>query len=152
MQLCLFNKAVSYALSKVGKPRTTLKDKQLMAIQHVYVEKTCLHGYWQTQLQGKYVHTYEFLPFVFVPCIHFGKAEAAYRHHILASYSSARCSYMLESHILLNISLCYLLSMSSAYVSQWIIRRINVVELLMHAQTVDTRCTSPTFLSAWERG
>jgi len=30
------------------------------------------------------VHMYEFLPFVFMPRIHFGKAEVAYRHHRFA--------------------------------------------------------------------
>ena len=65
-----------------------LKDKQLMSILHVY---------------GKDVFvllptdTCVYLLFVFVPHIHFGKAEVAYRHHGLVSYSSARCSYTLES-------------------------------------------------------
>ena len=52
------------------------------------------------------VHMYEFLPFVFVPHIHFGKAEVAYLHHRFANYGSAQCSYTLELYILLNISLC----------------------------------------------
>ena len=88
MQLCSFNKAVSCALSKVEKPRMALKNKQLMSIPHVY---------------GKDVFvllptgTYVYLLFVFVPHIHFGKAEVAYHHHGLVSYSSVQCSYTLES-------------------------------------------------------
>jgi len=74
-----FSKAVSCALGKVGKPRMAPKDEQLMAIQHVYTARTCLY-------------MYGFLPFVFVPRLHFGKSEAAYRHRGLASYVSTRCS------------------------------------------------------------
>ena len=39
------SKAVLCALSKFGKPRTALKDEQLMAIQRVYMARTCLYGY-----------------------------------------------------------------------------------------------------------
>ena len=95
----LFNEAMSCALGKVGKPRMALKDEQQIAIQYVYMARTCLHGYqqiWQ-------VHMYEFLPFVFVPHIHFGKAEVAFCHCRLAS-----CSCTLQSYILANISPCYL--------------------------------------------
>jgi len=53
MQPSLFNKAVSCAFGKVGKPRTALKDEQLIAIQHVYVcmatdrydKYTCMSSY-----------------------------------------------------------------------------------------------------------
>ena len=45
MQPSSFNKAVSCALCKVGKPRMALKDEQLMAIQHIYTARTCLYGY-----------------------------------------------------------------------------------------------------------
>ena len=34
---------------KVRKPRTALKDEQLMAVQHVYTARTCLYGYRQIQ-------------------------------------------------------------------------------------------------------
>jgi len=53
-----------------------------------FMARTCLYCY---QLA-----TYVYLLFVFVSHIHFGKAEMAYHHHGLASYSSARCSYTLE--------------------------------------------------------
>ena len=59
-----------------------LKDEQLMAIQHVFLARMCLYGYRRIQQ----VHMYKLFPFVFVPHIHFGKAEAAYLHHGLASY------------------------------------------------------------------
>jgi len=88
MQLCSFNKAVSCALSKVGKPRMALKNKQLMLVPHVYGKDVFV---WLP------TGTYVYLLFVFVPHIHFGKAEVAYHHHGLASYSSAQCSYTLES-------------------------------------------------------
>jgi len=54
------------------------------------------------------------LTVVFVPCIHFGKAIAAYRHHRLRSYGSAWCSCTLYSWIFHHV-----LSASSAYVSHW---------------------------------
>jgi len=139
MQPSSFNKAVLCALGKVGKPRMALKDEQLMAIQHIYMSRMCLYGYRQI----RQVHMYEFLPFVFVPHIHFGKAEMAYRHHGLASYVSTCCSCTLQSYILPNISPCYYLKfrlrISMNYME-------SVAELLTHARTVDTRCSSPIFV------
>jgi len=46
-----------------------------MAIQHIYMARMCLHGYQQIR---------QVIPFKFVP--HFGKAEAAYRHHRQATF------------------------------------------------------------------
>jgi len=40
IQLTSFNKACR-ALSKLGKPRMALNDEQLMAIQHIYMARTC---------------------------------------------------------------------------------------------------------------
>ena len=60
----------------------------------------------------------EILPFVFVPRIHFGKAEAAYRHPELASYCSTWCSYPLESYILPNVSPCYYLRVQLTYLDE----------------------------------
>jgi len=78
---------------------------------------------------------YEFLPFVIVPHIHFGKAETAYHHHGLASCSSARCSYTLESYIYLRVIIYeFSLCISMNYTE-------NVAELLAHAPTVDTMCS-----------
>ena len=89
------------------------------------------------------VHMYEFLPFVLVPRIHFGKAEMAYCHRGLASYVSTWCSCTLQSYILPNISpgyyLQFRLRISMNYTE-------NVAELLVHARTVDTRCSSPIFV------
>jgi len=82
-QLCFFNKAVSYALGKVGKPRVALKDEQVMAIQHVYGKDVFI--WLPTDTAAGQVRTYEFLPLVFVPHIHFGKAEVAYHHLGLVS-------------------------------------------------------------------
>jgi len=62
-----------------------------------------------------------------VPRIHFGKAEVAYRHCGLASYISTWCSCILQSYILLNISLCYYLHIQLAYLNGL------YVELLAHA-------------------
>ena len=83
-----------------------LKDEQLMAIQHVYNGKDMLRVcYWIQQ-----IHTsYDFSPFVFMPGIHFGKAEASYQHHRLGNDGSTWSSCTLQSCILLNIlSVVYL--------------------------------------------
>ena len=54
------------------------------------------------------------LPFVFIPCIHFGKAEAAYRHRGLASYVCTWCSCVLQ----LYISPCYYLQVQVMYLNE----------------------------------
>jgi len=88
MQPSLFNKAMLCALSKVGKPRMAPKDEKLMAIQHIYMARTCSYSYQRI----RQVHMYEFLQFIFMPYIHFGKAEAVYHHCRLASYGSTHCT------------------------------------------------------------
>ena len=65
-QLCSFNKAVSCALSKVGKPRMALKNKQLMSIPHVYDKDVFV---WLP------TGTCVYLLFVFVPHIHFERQK-----------------------------------------------------------------------------
>ena len=96
MQPNLFNKAMLCAFGKVGKPGMVLKDKQLMPIQHVYMARM-LYGYrqmWQM---------YEFLPFVFMPRVHFGNAEVAYRATFLHGVV-AHCN-----HIFYGIVLCVII-------------------------------------------
>ena len=61
------------------------------------------------------LHMYKFLPFVFVPRICFGKAEAAYHHHGLGSYRSTWYSCTLQLYILPNISLFYYLQVHLTY-------------------------------------
>jgi len=56
-----------------------------MAMQRIAMARTCLYGY-QGMPQVP-LRMYEFLPFVFVPCIHFGEAKVGYRHYGLGSYS-----------------------------------------------------------------
>ena len=51
MQPSSFNKGVSCALGKVGKPRMALKDEQLMALQHIYTQG---HVCMATDRYGKY--------------------------------------------------------------------------------------------------
>ena len=114
MQPSSFNKAVSHAHGKVGMPRRALKDVQLITIQHIYTARTCLYGYrqiWQ-------VHMHESYCLYFVPYIHFGKAESAYRHHRHASYGSAWCSCTLQSYILPNISPCYYRQVQLTYLDE----------------------------------
>ena len=93
-----------------------LKDEQLMAIQHIYTarRRVCM----ATDKYGKY-HPWD-LPFVFMPHIHFGKAEVAYRNHGLASYVSTWCSCTLQSYILLNIFEfpCYYLQVQLKYLDE----------------------------------
>jgi len=62
------------------------------------------------------LHMYKFLLSVFVPHIHFGKAEVAYCYCRLRSYSSAWCSCTLQIIYFAEIS--PLLSVSLAYASQ----------------------------------
>ena len=57
-----FAQAVSYALSKVGKPEMVLKNEQLTAIQHVYNGKDV--SVWLPTGCGKSI-CYEVLPFIF---------------------------------------------------------------------------------------
>ena len=88
-----------------------------MAIQHVYTVRTCLYGYRQI----RQVCTYEFLQFVFMPCIHFGKAEVAYRHRRLASYASTWYSCTLQSYIHIivpSISPCCYLQVQVTYLNE----------------------------------
>ena len=75
---------------------------------------------------------YEFLQFVFIPRIHFGKAQ-------LASDGSAWCSCTLESYIIPNTSLCYYCERMTVNDTE------KVMELLAHARTVDTRHSSLFF-------
>ena len=57
-----FAQAVSYALSKVGKPEMVLKNEQLTAIQHVYNGNDVF--VWLPMGYGKSI-CYEVLPFIF---------------------------------------------------------------------------------------
>ena len=66
------------------------------------------------------------LPFVFVSHIHFEKAKAAYCYHRL--------------HITIHY---FSLTITMNYTE-------NVMELLAHARTVGTRCSSLILLSAWK--
>jgi len=75
---------------------------------------------------------------------HFGKAEVADRHCGLASYVSTFCSYTLQSYIL--SILCLIIRKFSLRISMNYTE--NVAELLAHARTVDTRCSSLIFSSA----
>jgi len=86
-------------LGKVEKPRMVLKDEKLMAIQHIYMARTCLYGYQHIYIWQ--VHMHEFLQFIFVPRIHLE------RHRVSINYTE------------------------------------NVVDLLMHTQTVGNRHSSP---------
>jgi len=69
MQPSLFNKAC-----RVPSVKLETKDKQLAAIQHVYNGKDMF--VWQLMdAASSLLHMYEFLPFVFVPHIHFGRQD-----------------------------------------------------------------------------
>ena len=118
-------KAMSCALGIVGKSRIVLKDDQLMAIKHVYTARMCLYGYRQIrQVPGTHVWVF---PFVFIPHIHFGKAEATYCNCI-------------PYRIFLRAVICkFSIRISMNYME-------DIAELLAHAQTVDTRSTSPIFV------
>ena len=61
-----FGQAVSYALSKVGKPEMVLKNEQLTAIQHVYNGKDVF--VWLPTGYGKSI-CYKVLPFILF-CFH----------------------------------------------------------------------------------
>ena len=93
------------------------KDKQLMATQLIYNGKDVF--VWLLMgAASSLLHMYEFLPFVFVLCIHFAKAEAAYCHHRFGSYGSAWYSYTLQLYILPNISSCYYLQVHLTYLDE----------------------------------
>ena len=91
--------------------RTNNSNTARLYSKHVFV-------WLPTDTAARQVYTYELLPFVFVPRIHFGKAEEAYRYPELASYGSAWCSYSLESYILPNISPCYYLQIQLTYLNE----------------------------------
>ena len=100
-----------------------------------------------TDRYGK--HTCINLPFVFMPCIHFGKAEVAYHHRGLASYVFTWCSCTLQSYILPNISPCYYLQVQVTYIN----------ELYRECSGTARTCANngyqvllSGFSSAWERG
>ena len=101
-----------------------LKDEQLMAIQHIYMARTCLYGYrWVQQ-----VHMYEFLLFVFVPCIRFGKAEAAY---VLPSQTCKTVLHGVAVHCNLIIFLCVIVCEFSLCISMNYSE--DSMELLVHS-------------------
>ena len=103
MQPSLFNKAMLCAFGKVGKPRMVLKDKQLMAIQHVYMARMCLYLYGYRQIW----QMYEFLPFVFMPRVHFGKAEVAYRQATFLHGVATHCNHIFYwIRIVLRVIIC----------------------------------------------
>jgi len=89
------------------------------------------------------VHTYEVLPFVIVPRIHFGKAEAA--HGLILRGVATHWNRIFYRIFLRVIIYEFGLRTSMNYTE-------NVAELLAHARTADTRRSSPIFSSGWERG
>ena len=138
IQPCSLNKAVPCALGKVGKPRTALKDKHLMGIQHTYNGKD-LFVRLQTDVASPLLHT------VFVSRIHFGKQNS----HTNTSHGSALCSCTLQLYILLTISPCYYLRVQLTYLEE------------LHGQCNGTAHTCVNrgyqvllshFSSTWERG
>ena len=86
-------------------------------MQHVYNGKD-VFVWLLTDAARLLQHMHEFLLFVSVPRIHFGKSEAAYCHNRHASYGSAWCSCTLQSHILPNISPCYYLQDQLTYLDE----------------------------------
>jgi len=92
---------------------------------------------------------YMVLPFVFVSHIHFEKAKAAYCHHRLGHRTTvvhgvaAHCSRIFHP-IFLHITIHYFSSTITMNYTE------NVMQLLAHARTVDTRCSSLILLSAWK--
>jgi len=54
-----------------------------------------------------------------MPRIHFGKAEAAYCHHGLASHVPTWCSCTLQLYILSNISPRYYLQVQLTYLNEF---------------------------------
>ena len=133
-----FGQAVSYALSKVGKPEMVLKNEQLTAIQHVYNGKDVF--VWLPTGYGKSI-CYEVLPFIFdhkrgrsegwsVNSVVVVISAAA----ILQSHLAARGGRIFSAYFPVNC----LLHISINYTE-------NVMDLYAHAQTVDTRHSSPIF-------
>ena len=89
------------------------------------------------------------LTFVFVPCIHFGKA---YRHHGLRSYSSAWCSCILHAIVYFKVYFSHVIICKFRLRIQLIIWRMQWNCLHMHEQYNYTRCSYLIFSSAWEWG
>ena len=125
MQPSSFKKAVLCALSQRLEsqewPWRTNNWWQYTSIQQL---RMCLYGYQQT----RQVHMYEFLLFVFMPHIHFGKAEMAYCHCGLASYVSTWCSCAHCTHLDGLYGKCSRSTCACAH-------------------NVDTRCSFPILLS-----
>ena len=131
-----FGQAVSYALSKVGKPEMVLKNEQLTAIQHVYNGKDVF--VWLPTGYGKSI-CYEVLPNDSYLTTSEGEVKGGQLTVIsavamLQSHLAARGGRIFSAYFSVNC----LLHISINYTE-------NVTDLYAHAQTVDTRRSSPIF-------
>ena len=106
---CTLLPVVVYSCSHISfHEHMSLKDEQLMAIQHIGRDVSV----WLPDTASSYL----VLPFVLVPHIHFEKAEAAYHRHKLSIVPW--CSSTLQSYISPNISLCYYLPVQLMYLDE----------------------------------
>lgn len=116
-------------MPSVGKPGTALKDKQLTVVQHVRITaKTCLYGYWRVQQ----VQCYEFLPFVFVTHIHFGRQKHILPSQTWRTHSSAWCSRTLQLYLYSG----YLASLSDFFPRLQVAMTLLVEHLQSHSQVL----------------
>ena len=147
MQPSSFNKAVSWALGKVGKSTMALNDKQLMAIHctaHLYGK--CVFVWLPTDTASTHVRV---LPFVFVPRIHFGKYRSGIPPLPFAELQAtflqrvaAHCNRIFNRLFLRVIIYLHILT---NYID-------SVAELLMHTRQWITGAPLQFLSSAWERG
>ena len=136
------NKAVLYAFGEVGQPEMVLKDEQLMAIQHVIMERTCLYVQRILQVAMWSYHLYSCLASTLKRQKQHITSQTRPSHH-----RSARCSCTLQWHISRNISLYYLLVQLTCLNELY-----GECNRTVHARTVDTRHSSLIFLSSWGWG
>ena len=144
MQLCSFSKAVSCALGKVGRPRMALKDKQLMATQHVYMAKVVF--VWLPETASTHVC-------VLTICVHTMHPLWKGRSGILSSRDlrnmalhgvAAHCNPIFNqifSMLFLQVQLMYLMNYTE-----------NVMKLVTRVNSEYQVLLSYFFLSAWEWG
>ena len=90
IQLCLFNQAVCVPSVRLESQEGRTTD----AVLHIYNDKV-VFVWLPTDVAISLLHMYEFLPFVFMPRIHFWKGTSGNCHQGLGTYSSAWYSCIL---------------------------------------------------------